>query len=157
MNNKITINDVLLFDIVIKNYNVKKLINRYLPIKKTNILIKNIIKKQLNFGILKNEDYYSKVINDYLEYKIKIPNIKNNITWINNIYLHSNISNETLSTYIIYIHSDFIECIIYYLLIYNYHARNKKINIMNTYLSYLSNKKNINIHNDLLNVIFSFI
>ena len=157
MSNKININDIILFDIVIKNYNIKKLTNRYLPIKKTNMLIKNIIKKQLYFGILKNVDYYSKVINDYLEYKDKITNLKKYISWINNIYLHSEISNETINTYIIFIHSDFIDCIIYYLLIYNYIARNNILKIMNIYISHLRNKKNIHIHNDLLNLIFSFI
>ena len=151
------INETYLYFFVKNNYIVKKLINRFLTNKKCEKIIYYYIRKQINIGIINNDTTYSNIINTYLLYKNNIPLLKNHIKWINNINLRKCLYNVKFNKYMIYIHNDFINSIIFYLSIENYKSKVRKINLLNLICTRYYNLKNINIFNYLLLYIFSYI
>lgn len=151
------INESYLYYFVKNNYIVKKLINRFLTNKKCEKLIYHYIRKLMNIGIINNDKTYSNIINTYLKYKNNIPLLKNHITWINNINLRKGLYKVTFNKYMIYIHNDFINSIIFYLCIENYKSKIRKLNLFNIICNRYYNVKNINISNYLLLYIFSYI
>ena len=151
------INETYLYFFVKNNYIVKKLINRFLTNKKCEKIIYYYIRKQINIGIINNDTTYSNIINTYLLYKNNIPLLKNHIKWINNINLRKCLYNVKFNKYMIYIHNDFINSIIFYLSIENYKSKVRKINLLNLICTRYYNLKNINISNYLLLYIFSYI
>ena len=151
------INETYLYFFVKNNYIVKKLINRFLTNKKCEKIIYYYIRKQINIGIINNDTTYSNIINTYLLYKNNIPLLKNHIKWINNINLRKCLYNVKFNKYMIYIHNDFINSIIFYLSIENYKSKVRKFNLLNLICTRYYNLKNINISNYLLLYIFSYI
>ncbi len=151
------INETYLYFFVKNNYIVKKLINRFLTNKKCEKIIYYYIRKQINIGIINNDTTYSNIINTYLLYKNNIPLLKNHIKWINNINLRKCLYNVKFNKYMIYIHNDFINSIIFYLSIENYKSKVRNFNLLNLICTRYYNLKNINISNYLLLYIFSYI
>ena len=153
----LVLNETYLYFFIKNNYTIKNLFNRYLTNRKCEKIIYYYIKKQINVGIINNDKTYSKIINTYLFYKNNIPYLKYHINWINNINLRSGFYNVKYLKYMIYIHNDFVNSVIFYLSIANYNSRIKKLHLFNLICNKYYNTKNINISNYLILYIFSFI
>ena len=153
----LVLTDTYLYYFVKKNYTIKHLFNRFLTNKKCERIIYYYINKQINKGIINNDKTYSNIINTYLFYKNYIPSLKYHISWINNLKLRYGFYKINYRQYMIYVHNDFVNSVIFYLTIENYKCKIRKLNLFNLICNRYYNETNNNISNYLILHIFSFI
>ena len=123
----LVLNETYIYYFVKKNYTIKNLFNRFLTNKKCERIIYYYINKQINYGIINSDKTYSNIINTYLFYKNYIPSLKYHISWINNVKLRYGIYNIKYYQYMIYLHNDFVNSIIFYLTIESYKSKIRKL------------------------------